>query len=1518
MHPTAARLIVSVSLEFLLVAGLGVRADAQGLPPTIDSTEPPAGMVSMGEQTNLLFSVMAADPEGSNLVYQWRLGAQVVGGDEPTYLAVTTWTNAGIYPLRVDVSDTEWTTSAVWTVRVTPDNDGDGIPNSYENAHAPLDPWDRSDALADPDLDGLTNLREFQRRTSVTNADTDGDGLSDSWEARYGYDPNSTTGAIQDVNLTDQGQWTFAWNGQAAAAEGVGSHIFVGTDVGSLLVFDASDPSNVVRVGACETEGVVAALDVEGTHAYLAADYSGLQIVDISDPAHPVWQGTFNDGGRVVGVHVQGTIAYLADGYDGVRIVDVFDPAHPMLVGQLVVPGHEARGLQARGGYVYVAAGGDGVAILDVNNLANPKLVGRCSTSYAHNLVLAGDYAYVADNYGLMVINVAVPTNPVAEAAIAYSGAEFVAVDGDRLCLALYNSLQVFDIGSPTGPVALGTAYSAGDVGPFSMSGGRIDAPERLGLAVWDFRDRSNPVISDRVGTVGEASAIDVSGTFAYIAGGRAGLVVVDVSNPEATVERSRLGLPGSVQKVQVAGSHAYLGETWPSGGFSVVDVSDAEHPLLQGRLSIPSGVSALAVKDHHVYVSESAMSTLYAIDVADPTNPVVVGWLDTLSDVSELVIDGNYGFGAYGSGGLLVVDLSTPESPVAVAVAPAGEAVDVAVHQGYAYLASGDGGLYVVDVQDPTNPVQVAHVTLPGGTTRVTASGGYVHALTSAGVVVLDVRTPGDPTVVETVPLYLIDVFATGSTLYASRGESGLSILQLAARDSDGDGLPDFWEQDWFQGLDRDGRADFDGDGIPDLGEYTTDLNPLDPDQDGDGVEDGSEVNLFGSDPREQDSDGDGLDDGEEVAPGADAFVTSPTLSDTDDDSADDRLELALGRNPTVAEPVYATVFFDDMENDGTNWHAGGSWEIAHDDYDSAFSSWTDSPWLPYKRGATSFLSLQVPIDLSGYQQAWLKLRHTLAMDSDAMAVVGISTDGGGTWYELERYGGYQRRGWSDLVLPISDYCGYSNVRLGFIFYAMGSGLASSTGWHLDDIEVLAAASELGGTVDGDGAALPGASVLLRPRYATDDSFSAWAFTEADGSYAFGAPMPGEYVVRADAPAYAAQYHADTARVDDATPVALAFGGHRTVDFNLRPGQSPGQIQVTSEPAGASVYLDFEPSGLQTPALLSDIEPGSHFVSVMKSGYPVPAPRGVGVREAAVADVDFDLDVPAGALRVESAPQSGAAVYLDFQSTGLMTPCVITNIAVDLPAASHFISVTKAGLAAPGPVQSPVLAHETNLVSFVLPADGLGDLQVSSTPTGAVVWLDFRDAGRSTDVLLEDLAAGSHTVRVALPGFSVPAARGVTVETGRVARVHFNLGLADTTDADHDGLPDAWEHAEGLSTDAGSGGSGRNGADGDWDGDTMSNADERLAGTSPTDPGSVLEVFQATRGTNAVAPFSVTWQAVPGKRYRVDAKDKLTDPVWLPLTAFEAADGDTETFSDMAYPGLTNRVYRIVVLPYP
>ena len=105
----------------------------------------------------------------------------------------------------------------------------------------------------------------------------------------------------------------------------------------------------------------------------------------------------------------------------------------------------------------------------------------------------------------------------------------------------------------------------------------------------------------------------------------------------------------------------------------------------------------------------------------------------------------------------------------------------------------------------------------------------------------------------------------------------------------------------------------DYDGDGLTNGEEETLGSDPFATDSDGDGLDDGDEVDVYGSDPTETDSDGDGLSDGEEVGWDGDidnydpydpdtnpgGTDSDPANPDTDGDGVADGVEVEWGYSP-------------------------------------------------------------------------------------------------------------------------------------------------------------------------------------------------------------------------------------------------------------------------------------------------------------------------------------------------------------------------------------------------------------------------------------------------------------------------------------------------------------------------------------------------------------------------------------------------------------------------------------------
>jgi hypothetical protein len=137
--------------------------------------------------------------------------------------------------------------------------------------------------------------------------------------------------------------------------------------------------------------------------------------------------------------------------------------------------------------------------------------------------------------------------------------------------------------------------------------------------------------------------------------------------------------------------------------------------------------------------------------------------------------------------------------------------------------------------------------------------------------------------------------------------------------------------------------------------------------------------------------------------------------------------------------------------------------------------------------------------------------------------------------------------------------------------------------------------------------------------------------------------------------------------------------------------------------------------------------------------------------------------------------------------------------------------------------------------------------------------------------------------------------------KAGNLLQRAFSVGAVSDTDGD--GLDDAWEiqYFGNLS---------RNGT-GDFDGDGLSDLNEFLAGTDPTNSASTLRITGASRLPNP----TIQWQSVPGKQYRVQFKNSLSDSAWTDISGDVTATGSTAAKVDNTQSAAA-RFYRVMLAP--
>jgi hypothetical protein len=523
--PIPARLTLSAPAVNLTLQGQAVQLSAQATYQDGASAD-----VTVAGTDFRTSNPVTATVDGNGLVTAHASGAVLVSAVHEGALAV----------LRIQVA-------------LGSSSAGDGIPDDWKVAHG-LDLNDPNVALEDPDNDGLTNLEEYQHGTDPHNPDTDGDGLSDGDEVHV-YHTNPLLWDTDGDGISDGVE-------VRTGSDPLDRHSFnLGRALSSITVSPAAFRLvfNTVRgESSRQLQAVGHVIDGRTIDMFNPLYQTAVTSSDLSVASFGA------DPGRVyAGQSGNATVSVSNAGHAGTAAVSV-ETFSPTALAFLELPGFE-NAVEVAGHFAFVAAGSAGLIVVDVTNLAAPVIAGRLATpGNANDVRLSGTVAYVADDNGLVTV----------------------------------------DIGDPTHPARLGSLPIAGELVRLAVGKGLVY------LADWTFGlhvvDVGNPALPREVGSLAlsgtpRAVSLGESGPFVAVACGDQGLKVVDVSNP--ALPRLMGSTPPNrphAGSVAVRGHYAYVaaGGGWGVyGGLHVVELQDPTNPVEVGATQDDLGVTRAALE---------------------------------------------------------------------------------------------------------------------------------------------------------------------------------------------------------------------------------------------------------------------------------------------------------------------------------------------------------------------------------------------------------------------------------------------------------------------------------------------------------------------------------------------------------------------------------------------------------------------------------------------------------------------------------------------------------------------------------------------------------------------------------------------------------------------------------------------------------------------------------------------------------------------------------------------------------
>ncbi len=526
---------------------------------------------------------------------------------------------------------------------------------------------------------------------------------------------------------------------------------------------------------------------ISGTRAYLAHGVRGLVVWDVSTPAQPREISRHQFNGSVHMLHLDGKQLYAGTSHG--------DDLHP---GQ---------------------RGSDEIRIYDITDDI-PREMSRVENRFRQStlagingflLVSKGDSSIAPSSRSLMVIDFNDPTGPVFHHLRnrLFRGVEDIAISGSRGYLATITGVHVLDLSNPLNPEIIAT-YTEGNnyFNVIAATGNRVftNKPSESGAKVQeiDFSDPMNPkslwdfdvkgqlpylyeiAVSDTLlaasGIGGRIHLMDIADPELFpdvfgdihpgmsvsgMAFGKVSLWVadpirhfssLDISDPVEPRILSTYDLESEPRKTRQIGSFIY--EINDVRDFTIYEIQEAGALEIKGRLTRERGYyTDFEILDNIAYMTDSR-GQFETIDLNNPAEPQRISQLDLeISSAAALELSGNLAFVAGTHDGLVIIDVSKPDSPAYITKQPVSGnygSVGIKLHDGIAYLVKGYEGIEWIDVHDSDAPKSLGHLTLetqPGNFGHQIDIWGDTAVVAGSGAHLLDLSVPNRPRRIRSLP---------------------------------------------------------------------------------------------------------------------------------------------------------------------------------------------------------------------------------------------------------------------------------------------------------------------------------------------------------------------------------------------------------------------------------------------------------------------------------------------------------------------------------------------------------------------------------------------------------------------------------------------------------------------------------------------------------------------------------------------------------------------------------------------
>jgi len=246
---------------------------------------------------------------------------------------------------------------------------------------------------------------------------------------------------------------TVDMNGRAQRLQIIGEHVYVYTTSGTICIVDIypQQSAQIVRIIPSMLNGQASgAVYVDGDYLY-AVGSDDLHIINVEIPEKAYIINSVIQPENILrkakDIFVQDGYAYFSHEEGGFYIIDVDPPETAYTVKHVTVGGYVSQ-LDIVGEYLYLACADQGLMIFDIHPPEETHLIGSCDTPYeAYDVVVEGEYAFVADTSSIQIIDITPPQTPWVVKSLESFGQRIAISNGYAFTVnGMYNNFQIYDI----------------------------------------------------------------------------------------------------------------------------------------------------------------------------------------------------------------------------------------------------------------------------------------------------------------------------------------------------------------------------------------------------------------------------------------------------------------------------------------------------------------------------------------------------------------------------------------------------------------------------------------------------------------------------------------------------------------------------------------------------------------------------------------------------------------------------------------------------------------------------------------------------------------------------------------------------------------------------------------------------------------------------------------------------------------------------------------------------------------